>query len=157
LRTKKIPLTHGHSAIVDVEDFAALSVYYWQAHIQKHKLIYARRNSGHCKAAYMHREIMLAPKGIDVDHINGNGLDNRRSNLRLATRSQNLANRIPKKLPRSGFLGVRLNGKKWMANLRVGGKVIYLGSFKTREIARSEYISAHKKHHGEFSIYNRGE
>src|SRR3546814_3106867 len=93
----------------------------------------------------MHRLIMNAPRGVEVDHINGNGLDNRRENLRLASTSQNQMNR---KRTRSacGFKGVTFNKGcgKWQAQIKRAGKNIYLGLHETPERASAAYKGAAK-------------
>ncbi len=88
----------------------------------------------------MHRLIMDCPDGMDVDHINGDGLDNRRENLRIVTRSQNLRNRKTFKNSKSGFKGVIFNpvNGKWKA-------IINLGTFDTSEEAAKAYDEAIKK------------
>src|SRR3990167_9459857 len=77
------------------------------------------------KSRYLHRLVTNAPKGLDVDHINGNKLDNRKANLRIVTRSQNLHNRHDRP-----FHGVawRKDKKKWRARITVSGREIYIGS-----------------------------
>lgn len=94
--SKEIPLTQGKVAIVDDEDYAALSQYKWQVTKRRHTC-YARRAIGGGKYLYMHTAILGKKEGFMADHINGNGLDNRRDNLRLVTQRQNSQNRhIPK-------------------------------------------------------------
>lgn len=89
---------------------------------------------------------------LDVDHIDGNTSNNRLSNLRLATKSQNLANRGAPSVNTSGFKGVaaRLGGG-WRARIRVDGKNIELGTFYTPEEAHAAYIAAAVHHFGEFA------
>ena len=88
-----------------------------------------------------------------VDHINGDGLDNRIANLRLATSSQNAANNRRKNPPASGFKGAYKSstGAGWFSHIYVGGKKIYLGSFSTAEEAHMAYVEAAERHHGEFA------
>lgn len=86
----------------------------------------------------------------DIDHVNGDRDDNRISNLRLATRSQNCQNlRAPLSNNKHGFLGVRKNGNRWNAVITINGRFIYLGCFKTPELAHEEYLKA-KRHVHEF-------
>lgn len=85
---------------------------------------------------------------LDVDHINGNTLDDRFENLRLATRSQNLANR---RVRRNGLKGVVQNPTGWQAKLQIGYKRIHLGQFSTEEEAHEAYVAAAKQHHGAFA------
>jgi hypothetical protein len=102
----------------------------------------------------LHRIILDAPKGTDVDHINGNGLDNRRCNLRLATRSQNHANRFKKPGTTSRFKGVRFERNRWHAQIRVQYKKTYLGSFRDEIDAALAYNAAALEAFGEFARIN---
>jgi hypothetical protein len=96
---------------------------------------------------------MNAPTGIEVDHRNHNGLDNRRSNLRLATGHQNQGNRRPQGgSPR--FKGVYLSRSKWVAQIRFGGSKRYLGRFTVEEDAARAYDAAARLIFGEFACTN---
>jgi hypothetical protein len=88
-----------------------------------------------------------------IDHINGDGCDNRLVNLRESTPRQNQANKRLSKPPKSGFIGVFRNpcDRTWKARLRVDGKIKYLGSFATAELASAAYLAAHRAAHQEFS------
>jgi hypothetical protein len=99
---------------------------------------------------------MNAQKGILVDHRNGNGLDNRRINLRLCTDAQNRANRRLQRNNKSGFKGVFLNAKngKFLAHVQVNKKTFYLGSFVSPIDAAKAYDKAAKLHFGEFARLN---
>jgi hypothetical protein len=103
----------------------------------------------------LHRVVMNAPKGIQIDHINGNPLDNRRENLRFCNPSQNRANsrRSPKNT--SGFKGVHWDRKwgRWVSMIRVNGKKIYLGSSDDPAKAHKLYCEAAKEHFGEFANF----
>jgi len=92
--------------------------------------------------------------GRRVDHINGNGLDNRRSNLRIATSQQNNRNRKICNLNTSGFKGVRLDRNKWRADIRIDGKRKNLGRFVNPEAAAAAYDEAARKYFGEFATLN---
>ena len=108
--------THGrHEVLLDDEDYEWVSKHRWQVNPQNNpnykgpdKFYVVRSNSikGKKKNFSLHREIMKAPKGMQVDHINGNPLDNRRSNLRLCTPRQNSANRVKMSNNTTGFIGV---------------------------------------------------
>lgn len=100
----------------------------------------------------MHRLILGAPDGIEVDHANGDGLDNRRSNLRLATRSQQMRNRRP--WGRSRFKGVSWHVKKWQAKICVSGRDIALGLFEDEVEAARAYDRAALQHFGQFAKTN---
>jgi hypothetical protein len=99
---------------------------------------------------------MNAPDNLLVDHRNGNSLDNRRDNLRLATNSQNQYNKRKKPNTSSRFLGVAFHKKnrKWTAYLQASGKRIYLGSFNSEIEAARVRDAAAKKHRGEFARLN---
>lgn len=103
----------------------------------------------------MHK--MILP-GVEVDHIDGNPLNNRRSNLRPATRTQNQRNRRKQRKPvTSRYKGVCLNRKtgKWIAYINPGGgKTIYLGSHRVEEDAARAYDEAARRHHGAFARLN---
>ncbi len=118
-----IPLTRGLHAIVDAADYEWLSRYKWYAQACRGGTFYARRNT-HPGTMSMHCMIMNPPKGMVVDHINGNGLDNRRCNLRICTQYENKLNSRPRKDSKSRFKGVLPHGDKWRA--KVGGQHVGL-------------------------------
>jgi hypothetical protein len=113
------------------------------------------------KTILMHRVILKASERTEVDHINGNKLDNRRENLRVATKSQNLGNQKIRSTNTSGFKGVnwkqwrkiRSSGA-WTARISVGSKRIHLGYFSTAEEAARAYDSAAQQYFGEFAKLN---
>jgi hypothetical protein len=112
--------------------------------IVDYKKYYAHR------LAWLHVFGFMPPK---LDHIDNNRSNNRVSNLRIATQSQNLANISKPRHNTSGFKGVHWakQNKKWMAQITINGKYIYLGTFPTAEEAYSVYVAAAKKHHGTFA------
>lgn len=112
---------------------------------------------------YAHTVIWAMTHGrwpkLEIDHINGDPLDNRPENLREATRSENEMNKLPSKRNSSGIKGVSWEKRrsKWRAQITANGKYKYLGSFSTRDEAESAYIAASIEMHGEFSIHrNQG-
>jgi hypothetical protein len=117
--------------VVDDADFEWLSRWSWQLSGSKG---YARRTikitGGKYRTLYMHRFIMSADNGIEVDHINGDSLDNRRQNLRLVTRKQNAQNICALKSS-VGARGVFASGNKFSVRIRLEGKRFYLGTFAT--------------------------
>lgn len=102
----------------------------------------------------MHREIVGTPEGMDTDHINGDKLDNRRSNLRICTHAQNGANRGPQKNGSSGYKGVSYHCKKWRVQICINGKTKRLGGFNSLLDAAKAYDKAARKYHGEFARTN---
>ena len=108
------------------------------------------------KTVLMHRVIMDAPKGMDVDHINGNGLDNRKENLRICTRSQNLHNSKKPSTNTSGYKGVIWNKqcRKWQAKIHTSGKTRHLGLFVGILDAARAYDEAAVTDHREFARGN---
>lgn len=150
---KQIPLTQGRFALVDDEDYDELSKYTWNYGMPQG---YAARKIGYRgKKVYMHRQILDAPPKIDVDHINGNKLDNRRVNLRLVTRSQNLYNAAPRG-GSSRFKGVCWNKPlgKWVASIQINRKLVHLGVFTDEIEAAKTYNRAATEHIGEYARLN---
>lgn len=141
---KQIMLTRGLAALVDDEDYEWLSQWKWcAAKNSRSGAFYAARNE---KPALilMHRQIMSAPRGLVVDHINHNTLDNQRANLRLVTYSQNLANRHKGQSCSSRFLGVSWdkNAQKWRSTIIVEGQRMHLGMFSDETEAALAYDAA---------------
>lgn len=155
---KKIKLTQNKYALVDDSDFEYLNQFKWYAHKQK-KAFYAIRHSrrdknGKQKTIRMHSIIMgKYPIGKEVDHIDGNSLNNQRSNLRFATRQQNIRNQKKGCMNTSGFKGVHKykHYEKWIANARLNGQKVYLGFFNSPIEAYKTYCKFIKKYYGEFA------
>lgn len=160
----EIQLTQGRVAVVDADDFALLSQFKWRLHVGRYA---ARSCKG--KVVLMHRVILSLSDEREGDHINGDGLDNRRVNLRQVTRRQNLMNKKPYKryvnrrsgTPWSQFKGVSWGGslghetKPWRARIHVGpGKERQLGRFATELQAARVYDKAAREHYGEFARLN---
>lgn len=110
---------------------------------------------GRCqgKPVLMHRLIMGASGSLMIDHKNNDGYDNRRENLRFATRSQNQQNRRKNIKSENKFKGVnfRRDGGVWRARITANGKRITLGNFKTQELAAAAFADAAAKYHGDFA------
>jgi hypothetical protein len=121
-----IGLTHGKVATVDAADYPWLSQYPWSAKRLGRKW-YACWRRGR-RTIFMHRLIMQPGPGLVVDHIDGNGLNNRRCNLRVCTAAQNRANSRPCG-GSSGYVGVYPKGNKWRAGITCRGEHYYLGLF----------------------------
>lgn len=157
---KQIRLTQGEFAIVDDEDFERLSKFKW--HISKRgnkrKHWYAERlirEKGKNIRFNMHRVLLDVPNGMEIDHRNGNGLDNRKCNLRICTRSQNQANSTAHG-GSSKYKGVcwHRRDKIWESYIQPNGKMIYLGSFDSEVEAARAYNKAAVEHFGEFANIN---
>lgn len=157
-KTMEVPLTQGMVALVDKQDYKEVMKYKWYVD-KKRKVSYASHTfldplTKTQKKVTMHRFIMDTPKGMHTDHINGNGLDNRRSNLRICTASQNRHNVGVISTNTSGYKGVVYHPQtklKWLAQICFNGKNIYLGVYPTKELAYEAYCKACIKYHGEFS------
>jgi hypothetical protein len=155
---KLLPLSKGKFAIVDAEDYDRLNKYKW--HVSKSsRTFYASRNKNRRsfrREMYMHRLIINVPPGMFVDHIDHNGLNNRRSNLRLCTAQQNARNHRPQLRGSSKYKGVswRQDGKVFRALIWHNGKSINLGRFKNEIDAAKAYDKAAKKYFGEFAYLN---
>jgi hypothetical protein len=154
-----IPLTGGHFAKVDPEDYERLAKWKWRAHPSTVTgKFYATRGtkvSQKCIFITMHREILglKLNDGILSDHINRDTLDNRKCNLRPATRHQNRHNSGPQKNNKSGFKGVyQASPSRFVVQVNIGGKRRKIGSRPTAERAYWEvYVPAVKQLHGEFA------
>lgn len=149
---KQIGLSRRKVAIVDEEDFATLSKWKWYCTAQGYAAHDVNKPppNGHYKdhQVLMHRLLTNAPKGIEVDHINGDKLDNRRVNLRLANRSQNMGNVFHVGVTYFKW-GKRL--KRWKAQIMVNYQNKFLGYFLTEDEAIKAYAEAKQKYFGEFA------
>ena len=157
---KKIPLSQGKSALVDDEDYDWLSQHKWYAR-EDGLTWYAMRNkkkdNGQWSTCSMHSVVLGKKEGFMTDHINRNGLDNRRKNLRFCTSKQNQYNRV-KVESASGYRGVKQDKRSvkgsWTAVYRTNKKRIHVGSFSTPEAAARAYDAAIKEVRGEFAVLN---
>jgi hypothetical protein len=152
-----IPLTQGKFTVVDPDVYWSLAVYKWSA-LKQHNTFYAVRSQGR-RQIKMHRLITNAPPWLLVDHANHNGLDNRRSNLRLCTQTENAANQRPRKDGSSQFKGASWNkrDKVWDVRLRYKGRNLYIGSFKSELEAARAYDAAARFYYGKFACVNFSE
>lgn len=152
---KRIPLTRGQFALVDDEDFDGLMEYKWHVTPRRNGS-YAAVRAKSCKLIYMARQIMDAPAGKVVDHKNHNTLDNRRTNLRICTRSQNHMNELPHREGSSKYKGVSWNKacNKWKAFISKEGYIGRLGGFTCEVEAAKAYDEAAKELFGEFAYLN---
>ncbi len=150
-----IPLTGGKEAIVDLADLPIVSGVNWTAKRGK-KSFYATRSGltrpdGRRPFLQMHRVIMNAREEEFVDHINLNGLDCRRSNLRIATPAENNRNRPIPRNNTTGFKGVSFFKWRYQAHIGYQGRKLHLGYYATAEEAHSAYQDAAFRLHGEFA------
>lgn len=151
---RTIALTRGKVAVVDDGDFERISKFKWHAYKDQHHTWHAR-SSQRGKTILMHRFIMgFSPGDPDVDHRDGDGLNNRRSNLRKAHKAGNASNIAVRADSVSGIKGIRRAGKKWSAQIKSCGKFRWLGTFDTKEDAAKAYDRAAIEHHGEFARGN---
>lgn len=148
---KVIPLTKNKLAFVDDSDYAKLAVYSWVFNGR-----YASRKSSDNRTVYMHREILKASDNLEVDHINGNCLDNRRSNLRLANHQQNMRNQKPIKGKSSQYKGVSWDKShnRWQSYIHINDYKKHIGYFKDEIQAARAYDAEAIKLFGEYARLN---
>ncbi len=157
---RRIKLTQGQYAKVDPEDFETLNQFKWCAakdYDTFYAIRFARTANNKKTTVKMHRQIMNAKKTDIVDHKNHDGLDNRKKNLRIATASQNNANRKRgKNYGTSKYKGVikDTSSGKWRAGISYNGKHIHLGMFDDEIEAAKAYDEAAKKYYGEYAVLN---
>lgn len=148
-----------HEVLIDTEDLPKVEDHTWVIDVRPNALYcYARFWDKETKVqskVYLHRHIMCSPEGMVVDHINRNGLDNRKANLRICSQSENLANARGRG-GHSNYKGVTWfkPANLWMAQIRVQGEHKYLGYFKEEEEAARAYDKAALEHFGEFARLN---
>lgn len=158
--TLELPLSRNLTAVIDNED-SDLSEFKWHSHSDGYRF-YAVRNrhtESRRTTQQLHRVILerilnrSLAKGEFVDHINGNGLDNRRCNLRLANNAENCRNKRRDTRNSSGYKGVGFSksSHKWRARIMVNNKSIWLGLFNTPEEAHKAYCEAAIHYFGDFA------
>lgn len=147
-----VPLTKGRVATLDEADLRHIHGMAWTAQ-EMGRSCYAVHAKTRGLRFLMHRLILGAPEGVEVDHVDGDGLNNRRHNLRLATRRENGSNRRLNVNNKSGYRGVcfRENTQRWQAQIKVAGRTIYLGQFATSDEAGAAYAEAAAHYHGQFA------
>ena len=150
----KIELTRGKFAVVDGGDYEWLSQRKWR-YDRGYATCSGSRVTGNRSSIKMHRVILGLKEGEICDHINGDGLDNRRCNLRKATASQNAQNSCKPRTNSSGYMGiVGLKWGKWGTRIRCDGRDLFLGVFDTKEEAARAYDAAAVELHNEFATTN---
>ena len=152
---KEIELSKGRKAIVDDDDFEKLPQNKWYCSSYGYAVRTSRETLKR-KMYWMHREIMDCPEGFEVDHINGDRLDNRKSNLRICSRDSNCKNLKKPKTNTSGFKGVSFDKRrgKFRAYITINNKQKWLGYFELAKDAALEYNKAAKEFYKEFANLN---
>ncbi len=147
-----VPLTRGYEAIINADDLHLVSGKNWRAQLSGNT-VYAVSGGGAETVKLMHRVILGDQVRNIVDHIDGNGLNNVRSNLRDATRSQNQMNRKTAKHNKSGLKGVSYDprSKSWRARININKTRLNIGTFPSKEEAHAAYCVESKRLHMEFS------
>ena len=143
---KLIPLTKGYEAMVDDEDYEMLVGYEWYSSIHYGgKYVYAKHMlpmiNGKRMEERMHQLIMDVPQGMHIDHIDGNTLNNQKSNLRIVTNRQNHMNRHQKKASKYAGVTWAKREQRWIAQAQVNGKHKHIGSFRGEEEAHQAYLN----------------
>ena len=153
---KEITLSQGKIALVDDADYQLVSQFKWHAEKRKCDIWYAKRNlykpDGMRTTQYLHQ--FLIPGAQDIDHRDGNGLNNQRENIRPCTHAQNMCNAKRQSAGSSRFKGVSYRYRKWQAGIRFQSKSYHLGSFLIEEDAARAYDAAAKQFHGSFARLN---
>jgi hypothetical protein len=156
--TAWVPLTLGYFAVIDAADADIVGRFNWSAAFYYGGQTYAKRTEyidGKKTTVKMHRFLLNTPAEMQTDHINGDGLDNSRANLRTATASQIGSNRGLQKNNTSGYKGVcwHVSKQKWQASITILGKLTFLGLHATPELAHAAYCAAAAKFYGEFANF----
>lgn len=160
---KTISLSQGKEAIVDDADYDHLNQFKWSAQrIEKsgcviyyaYRTVWSRQQPKTQKRIFMHRALMAAPTGQQVDHKNRNGLDNRRENLRICTPGDNQHNSGPRRGGSSQFKGVHWTRYGWSASIKPPTGTKHLGYFLHEEDAARAYDVEARKQYGEFAYCN---
>ena len=154
---KQFQLNQNKILLIDDEDFDKVSKYHWYftGRYVKGYLLH-KKFKGQTRVA-IHRMVLNAKQGQEIDHIDGNILNNQKGNLRFVSHSENMANRkILAKNNKSGYKGVYLHtrAKKWVAKIRKDNVNIYLGIFNDKKEAAKIYNINAKKYFGEFAKLN---
>ena len=152
---RTIPLTREKMALVDADDYEMLATHRWHCSKFGYAIRFAKkgeRGVNEKRVIWMHRVIAKPPTDMYVDHVNGNRLDNRKSNLRICTHAENCRNHSAKSKTPSGRRGVHFHKKsqKWTAWIRKDYKSIYLGLFQNIQDAVDARRAAEVKYHQDF-------
>jgi len=156
---RRIKLTRGKYTLVDPEDFERLNQYKWYCTHNGYakRTVPKRLVKGKQKYALMHRELCPVSDGMVIDHINRNPSDNRKANLRPATRQQNCWNVDYKRRPRrSRYIGIYFDKRigKWRVHMQLDGRFRFFGHYADDVEAAKKYDEVAKKYRGEFAVLN---
>lgn len=159
LETTRMTLTQGQSTLIDDADVDLVSQHRWYAAKTRRgwRVTTNTKNSeGKQRNLLLHRFLMEPEKGLVVDHLNHDALDNRRSNMRVCTYSQNAMNQRSARKSSSKYLGVSWDkgAKKWKASILIQGKKKNLGRFKEEDDAARAFDTAARLHFGEYANPN---
>ncbi len=154
-----IPLPGGHVLLVDVADLRLALGHTWAAKKNRHVFYAAaarRVGKGSPRTVYLHNLLMRPERGFIVDHRDGDGLNNRRTNLRISTPTQNQQNARPRINKLSAYKGVtRCKGSKaWRAQIKVNKVLIVIGTYESEIDAAYAYDEAASRHFGDFARVN---
>lgn len=158
--TVRVPLGHGKFAVIDMCDADRVLARKWHVKIKTHACYaygYFPGPDGKSSSIALHRFILDAPSGVQVDHIDHDGLNNTRANLRLATPRENQWNKRACHHGRSGYKGVHWVNKSSLWRARIhdeAGKLCHLGYFDSPTEAARVYDAAAKRMHGNFAYLN---
>ena len=154
---KKIKLTQGKFALVDDEDFEKFNKIKWFCNGMGYACRSLHPNTSSCKSIYLHKEIMNNPLNMEVDHINGNPLDNRKINLRKCSHQENGRNLKISKRNTIGYKGLYFYRKikRWQVYITCNYKHIYVGIFKSKKDAALAYNQKARELFGEFARLNQ--
>mgnify|MGYP001569182729 CR=1 FL=1 len=153
---KQIELTQNKYTLVDDEDFAYLNQWKWHFNKSRKNDVGRAARIVNRKMIYMSRLIMNPPKNKQIDHIDGNSLNNQKENLRVCSNAENLRNRSKQRNNFSGFKGVSWDKSRnnWRVAIQINKKDMFLGRFKTKEKAALTYNKAAKKYFKMFARLN---
>jgi hypothetical protein len=147
LKTIEIELTKGYKALIDEDDYERVSQFKWRATV-RNTVVYAGRGwreDGRQRHEYLHRFIVVAKPGDEVDHRDGNGLNCTKLNLRSVTHAQNAMNRGRF----SKGISFHKRMKKWQAYITLDGRHVHLGVFETEDEAKAVREAAVERHFGD--------
>lgn len=158
----EVPLTQGQHALIDEEDAQMVMQYRWSVRRGRHTwyAVSYRGRGRHARPVFMHRLLMglegRRARSVEVDHVDGNGLNNTRANLRLATRAQNARNHRRSAANTSGYMGVswHAGSRTWCVQIRAQGRALRVGLYRDLDDAARAYNEAARRYYGPFARLN---